>query len=271
VTSTAGRLEAGRPVATEPLPNPVDGLERALPGWNPAAWPVAIDWRPTVEAFFSSAHGHRLGEGIASRVAAGATFYPPAPLRALELTPLDAVRVVILGQDPYHGPGQAHGLAFSVAPGVPLPPSLRNIQAEIARERGLRELAPSLDPHNAVARADLTPWGRPGVLLLNTCLTVELGQPAAHVRMGWEVLTGRIINAVHKKCEPVVFMLWGKHAQEGEPRVGAAPHDAPRLYLRCNHPSPLSARRGPLPFLGCGHFAQANDFLRRHGAGTVDW
>jgi len=256
-------------VATEPPRIQVDWLERSLPGWKPGSWPVATDWRPMVDHFFSSTDGRRLGDAVASRIAAGATIYPPEPLRALELTPLHAVRVVILGQDPYHGPGQAHGLAFSVAPGVPPPPSLRNIQAEIAHERRLGELDPSLGSRNAVPLADLTPWARQGVLLLNTCLTVERGLPASQSRIGWEVLTGKIMHAIHMRPDPVVYMLWGKHAQDAAPRGG--PDYAPRLYLRCNHPSPLSARRAPRPFLGCGHFAQANAFLRRHGAGTVDW
>ena len=242
-----------------------------MPQWNPLAWPVAPDWRETVDAFFSGAAGRRLGEAIEARMAAGVTIYPPEPLRALRLTPLHQVRVVILGQDPYHGPGQAHGLAFSVASGVPAPPSLRNILAEIAQERRAGELEPGSAPRGGSAGVDLTPWTRQGVLLLNTCLTVERGQPGSHARLGWEVLTGEIIAAIHLRTDPVVFMLWGKHAQDCLSRAVAARSDAPRLYLRSNHPSPLSARRPPVPFVGCGHFAKANDFLRRHGAAPVDW
>lgn len=250
---------------------PVGGLAQALPGWEPAAWPVAPDWQGTVDAFFSSAAGLRLGDAVAARIADGATVYPSAPLRALELTPLQAVRVVILGQDPYHGPGQAHGLAFSVDAGVPAPPSLRNIHAEIVRERNLGDLQAALGPRNASTPVDLTPWARQGVLLLNTCLTVERGRPASHSQLGWEVLTGSIIDAIQRKSDPVVFLLWGRHAQHCQPRTDAAPPGAARLYLRSNHPSPLSARRPPAPFLGCGHFAQTNNFLQSHGAVPVDW
>lgn len=246
-------------------------MERSLSTWNPAAWPVAPDWRETVDAFFASAEGRRLGDALQTRLATGATLYPPEPLRSLELTPLHAVRVVILGQDPYHGPGQAHGLAFSVPPGVPLPPSLRNIRAEIARERQEGTLVAPLEAHGAVAGGDLTPWTRQGVLLLNTCPTVEKGRPASHARLGWEVLTGQIMMAVQSRPDPVVYLLWGRHAQDCQSVLNAAPAGAPRLILRANHPSPLSARRPPIPFLGCGHFAQANGFLRRHGVMPVDW
>ena len=258
-------------MAREPSASQVDWLEAALPAWDPGAWPVAPDWRETIDAFFAGAAGRRLGEAIEARLAAGATIYPPEPLRALRLTPLHRVRVVILGQDPYHGPGQAHGLAFSVANGVPAPPSLRNIQAEIAQERRTGELAPGSAPRGVGSGGDLTRWTHQGVLLLNTCLTVERGRPGSHARMGWEVLTGAIIAAIRRRPDPIVFMLWGKHAQDCLAQGDGVGEDAPRLYLRSNHPSPLSARRPPVPFLGCGHFARANDFLRRHGVPPVDW
>ncbi len=258
-------------MAFELSSDPVGGPGAALPAWDPGAWPGAPDWRETVDAFFAGAAGRRLGQAIEARMAAGATIYPPEPLRALRLTPLHRVRVVILGQDPYHGPGQAHGLAFSVDDGVPAPPSLRNIRAEIAQERRAGVLAPGVASNGMASAGDLTPWTKQGVLLLNTCLTVERGSPAAHARLGWEVLTGAIIAAIQRRPDPVVFMLWGKHAQDCVSRVGEAGDAAPRLYLRSNHPSPLSARRPPVPFLGCGHFAKANDFLRQHGAAPVDW
>tara|TARA_R110001599_G_scaffold15642_4_gene65216 strand:+ start:74 stop:850 length:777 start_codon:yes stop_codon:yes gene_type:complete len=258
-------------MASEPSAGQVDWLEAGLLAWDPGAWLIAPDWRETVDAFLASAAGRRLGEAIEARLAAGATIYPPEPLRALRLTPLHRVRVVILGQDPYHGPGQAHGLAFSVADGMPAPPSLRNIQAEIAQERHAEELAPGSVQYGVGAGGDLTRWTHQGVLLLNTCLTVERGRPGIHARMGWEVLTGAIISAILKRPDPVVFMLWGKHAQDCLARVDGAGDDAPRLYLRSNHPSPLSARGPPVPFMGCGHFAKANDFLRQHGAAPVDW
>ncbi|MCZ4314551.1 uracil-DNA glycosylase [Comamonadaceae bacterium G21597-S1] len=249
----------------------MDWLEAGLAAWDPCAWPVAPDWRETVDAFIAGAVGRRLGEAIKARLAAGATIYPPEPLRALRLTPLHQVRVVILGQDPYHGPGQAHGLAFSVANGVPAPPSLRNIQAEIAQERRAGELAPGSVSLGIEPEVDLTHWTQQGVLLLNTCLTVERGRPGAHARMGWEVLTGEIIAAIRRRPDPVVFMLWGKHAQDCLEQADGGGDDGPRLYLRSNHPSPLSARRPPVPFLGCGHFARTNDFLQRHGVPPVDW
>ena len=178
----------------------------------------------------------------------------------------------MLGQDPYHGPGQAHGLAFSVAPGVRPPPSLVNIRAEIARERQFGEMAPAKSAAASLpVSGDLTRWARQGVLLLNTSLTVEQGQPASHAARGWETLTEALIAAVNRKAEPVVFMLWGAHAQSRRPLPGAELPGAPRLFLLANHPSPLSARRQPLPFIGCGHFAQANDFLAKHGQSPVDW
>ncbi len=246
----------------------------ALTAWEPARWPVASDWRGLVDAFFDSAAGLKLGETLASRIALGATIYPARPLRALELTSLQSVRVVIVGQDPYHGPGQANGLAFSVGPGVVPPPSLRNIQAEIAQERRSGRLGPPATlPGRAAGAvdADLTRWAQQGVLLLNTCLTVEQGRPASHSKLGWEVLTGKIIETVNTKSGPVAYLLWGRHAQDRQPPSNTATPGAPRLFLRANHPSPLSARRGPVPFLGCGHFALVNAFLRQHGAAPIDW
>lgn len=258
-------------MATEARGTQIDWLVQSLTAWDPAAWPVAADWRSTVDAFFADPAGHRLAEAVQARLAAGATVYPPQPLRALALTPLHAVRVVILGQDPYHGPGQAHGLAFSVPCGVPVPPSLRNMQAEIVRERQAGLLAPAAAARDTACTGDLTRWAQQGVLLLNTCLTVEQGRPASHAKLGWEVLTGRILSAIEARREPVVYMLWGRQAQDCRPAPAAAPAGAARLVLCANHPSPLSARRPPVPFLGCGHFAQANTFLRRHGMEPVDW
>lgn len=244
-----------------------------LTGWQPAQWPVASDWQPTLARFWASESAQRLGRFMTDRLAAGATIYPPQPLRALDLTPLAAVRVVILGQDPYHGPGQAEGLAFSVAPGIKLPPSLRNIFKELAREHASRESTPLPLPANG----SLVRWAQQGVLLLNTCLTVEDGQPASHANHGWEVLTDEIIKAIVENGSPVVFMLWGAHAQRMgetvrrlEATVGgvALPQ---HLILSANHPSPLSALRPPQPFLGCGHFGQANAFLQQHGCKPIAW
>lgn len=214
---------------------------------DPALWAVADGWRPVVEAFFASVAGQTLRGFLDQRLQAGAVVFPPHPLRALELTPPEAVRVVILGQDPYHGRGQAEGLAFSVAPGVPLPPSLRNIFKELQRDLG------TPPPAFPSPGGSLAGWARQGVLLLNTCLTVEEGQPASHSGKGWEVLTDAIIRHVSDHARPSVFMLWGSHAQAKRPLIDAGRH----LVLTANHPSPLSALRPPAPFIGCGHFSQA--------------
>jgi len=164
------------------------------------------------------------------------------------------VRVVILGQDPYHGRGQAEGLAFSVAPGVPFPPSLRNIFKELQRDLG--EPFPPLHlPGGSLER-----WARKGVLLLNTCLTVEEGLPASHSGKGWEVLTDAVIRHVSDNAQPCVFMLWGAHAQGKRALIDAGRH----LVLAANHPSPLSALRPPAPFIGCGHFSQARAWRDEH-------
>lgn len=229
----------------------------ALGAWTPDLWPVAPDWRPITDAFFASAAGQVLGQKLTQRLAEGAVIYPPQPLRALALTPLDAVRVVVLGQDPYHGPGQAEGLAFSVAPGVPVPPSLRNIFKEITRETG----------QPLPRGGSLLSWAEQGVLLLNTCLTVEQGAAASHAGMGWEVLTDALIDRLNRHARPKVFLLWGAHAHAKARQIDTANH---RL-LRANHPSPLSALRGPTPFIGCGHFSQTNLFLRGLGEAPVSW
>lgn len=214
---------------------------------DPAAWSVAGGWQPLVEAFFQSDKGIALLCFLDERLASGASIFPPQPLRALSLTPPEAVRVVILGQDPYHGRGQAEGLAFSVAPGVAFPPSLRNIFKELQRDLGT---PPPVLPEPG---GSLVTWAKQGVLLLNTCLTVEEGQPVSHANRGWEVLTDNIIGHVSKHAQPCVFMLWGAHAQSKVALIDASRH----LVLRANHPSPLSAMRLPVPFIGCGHFSKA--------------
>ena len=218
------------------------------------AWPVAPDWQALVDRFFESKTGVQLLAFLTHRLAAGATIFPPQPLRALELTPLKSVRVVILGQDPYHGRGQAEGLAFSVAPGVALPPSLRNIFKELQRDLG-EPVPPFPNPGGSLVR-----WAKHGVLLLNTCLTVEEGQAASHAGKGWEVLTDAIIQEVSRHAMPVVFMLWGSHAQNKRALIDASRH----LVLCANHPSPLSALRPPVPFIGSGHFSQARAWREQH-------
>ncbi len=223
---------------------------------DPADWPVAPGWQPLVQDFFTSTAGRKLLSFLQARLDAGAAIFPPRPLRALELTPPEDVRVVILGQDPYHGRGQAEGLAFSVAPGVPLPPSLRNIFKELQRDLGT---PPSAFP---LPGGSLVKWATNGVLLLNTTLTVEEGQPASHAGQGWELLTDAVIRHVAQGQRPVVFMLWGAHAQA---KRAVIPQDRGHLVLTANHPSPLSALRPPVPFIGCGHFGQAREFRERHG------
>lgn len=221
---------------------------------DPADWPVALGWQALVDDFFASEVGVKLQRFLCERLEAGAVIFPPQPLRALELTPPEQVRVVILGQDPYHGRGQAEGLAFSVAPGVPLPPSLRNIFKELQRDLGT---PPPAFPQPG---GSLVRWATHGVLLLNTCLTVEEGQAASHSGRGWEVLTDAVIRHVAAGDRPVVFMLWGSHAQSKRALIDADRH----RVLTANHPSPLSALRPPLPFIGCGHFGQARAWREQH-------
>ncbi len=222
--------------------------------------PLPESWRPVLEPVLASPALRQLGGFLSAEEAAGKAIYPPrgSRLAALALTPLDAVKVVILGQDPYHGPGQAHGLAFSVPPGVRAPPSLANIHKELARDLGL---APP-------AHGNLERWARQGVLLLNNALTVEAGRAGSHQALGWETLTDAIAAVVAVRDEPSVFMLWGSHAQAKAARVPGLDEGSRHLVLRAPHPSPLSAHRG---FLGCGHFGKANAFLEARGRGAVDW
>lgn len=227
---------------------------------------VPHDWRPLTQAFRGSAIGQSLSWRTDAARESGKAIYPDDVFAALRLTRRAGVRVVILGQDPYHGPGQAHGLAFSVRPGVAIPPSLRNIRKEIQRDLGLA----------SPAHGCLQAWARQGVLLLNTVLTVEAGHAASHAGWGWEVLTDELIGAVAADTGPKVFMLWGAHAQRKLPLIQQAMSvrqdggEGKVLVLQSNHPSPLSATRGPVPFMGCGHFGQAAVFLRQQGV-DLDW
>ena len=240
-----------------------------LTRWQPSDWPVAAGWGGLIAEFLSSEPGLALGRAIQSRVDAGAVVYPPTPFKALELTPLDQVRVVILGQDPYHGAGQAQGLAFSVAPGIKIPPSLRNIFKEIQRESGDLSAIQAL---NGDKSGSLELWAKQGVLLLNTCLTVEEGLPASHAKLGWEGLTDALISLVAKRKKNVVFMLWGAHAQAKQALIGSEDtREHKHLVLCANHPSPLSAMRPPAPFIGCGHFGLANTFLAKHDLVPINW
>ena len=216
------------------------------------------DWVPVLNAWRTSAAGQATLAAVDARLATGATVYPSQVFRALLLTRLASTRVVILGQDPYHGAGQAEGLAFSVPHGQRVPPSLRNIFKELQRDLGL----------TSPAQGSLQAWAAEGVLLLNTALTVEDGQAGSHARIGWHALTDAICKALLDHQAPKVFMLWGAHAQA---RVSLEAGDSPHLVLRSNHPSPLAAMRPPVPFMGCGHFGQANQFLSSRGRGVIDW
>ena len=246
-------------------------LNARMTEWEPQRWPVAGDWRPVLDHFLASEAALQLGRFMRARLASGAVIYPPQPFRALALTALAQVKVLILGQDPYHGPGQAEGLAFSVTRGMKLPPSLRNIFKEIGQNPVLRQGALP-----ALGDGSLVRWAQQGVLLLNTCLTVEEGRPASHAQRGWEVLTDEIVKAVTIKGTPVVFMLWGAQAQAKQGLIAASAANVGRaqaahLVLTANHPSPLSAMRPPKPFLGCDHFGLANAFLQQQGGLPIDW
>jgi uracil-DNA glycosylase len=223
---------------------------------------VADDWRPLVQRWRTSDAGRGLVQRLDERLLAGATIYPAEPLRALALTPRDSVRVVIVGQDPYHGPGQAEGLAFSVAEGMPAPPSLRNLLHEVARDLGP-------PPRESTSLAG---WARQGVLLLNVVLTVEAGLPGSHAGWGWEALTDEIVKVLLEAQTPIVFMLWG--AQASTKRALFEPAALQRhCVLTANHPSPLSARRGDNAFIGCGHFGRALVFLStaQPDRAPIDW
>ncbi|MEN9712609.1 MAG: hypothetical protein RLY90_870 [Pseudomonadota bacterium] len=224
-----------------------------LRAWAPQNWFVQPDWQPVLDAFWRSSEGARLATFIKGRIDAGAVIYPPHPLWALALTPLAKVRVVILGQDPYHGAHQAQGLSFSVAPGVATPPSLRNIFKELQRDLKLP----------IPASGSLQAWAERGVLLLNTSLTVEDGQAASHAQKGWESLTDALLAEVAQVVPHCVYMLWGAHAQAKTQMIRdvSARYANEALVLTANHPSPLSASRGPQPFVGCGHFSQAQAWL----------
>lgn len=213
-------------------------------------------WKEALREEFDKPYMRELSEFLRNEKAAGKEIYPPGPLifNALNSTPLDRVKVVIIGQDPYHGPGQAHGLCFSVQPGVPAPPSLQNIFKEIKRDL-------NIDPPK---HGHLQHWAEQGVLLLNTSLTVERGNAGSHSGKGWQAFTDRVIEVVSEHQPHLVFMLWGSHAQSKRRLIDATKH----LILCSAHPSPLSAHRG---FIGNGHFSRCNQFLEQHGLTPIDW
>lgn len=213
-------------------------------------------WKARVGDWFARDDMRALSAFLRERKAAGARIYPPGPqiFAAFEATAFEQVKVVVLGQDPYHGPGQAHGLCFSVQPGVSVPPSLDNIYKEIHRDLGL----PRPD-HGC-----LMPWAHRGVLLLNAVLTVEDGRAGAHQGKGWEGFTDHVVDTLNREREGLVFLLWGSYAQAKGKVIDPRRH----RVLKAPHPSPLSAHRG---FIGCGHFSAANDYLARQGQAPIDW
>jgi uracil-DNA glycosylase len=264
------------PAAGPALP----GFAAACPGGSAVALHARLDaplqahfaalvpaWKAALGGWLVSPACAELARYVDARRATGAGIFPPQPLAALQDCTPREVRVVVLGQDPYHGPGQAHGYAFSVLPGVPLPPSLRNIFQELARDLG--------DGSKVPRSGSLLPWSRQGVLLLNTVLTVEQGAPGSHAGRGWEACTDALID--HLACDPAprVFLLWGAHAQAKRARIEAAGVGLPVAMrprvLVANHPSPLSARRPPLPFIGCGHFSAVNRHLAACGLAPINW
>jgi uracil-DNA glycosylase len=221
---------------------------------------IPESWRPALEPALAAPDARQLGGWLSAEEAAGKTIYPPrgCRLKALELTPLEAVQVVILGQDPYHGPGQATGLCFAVPEGEAVPPSLANIHKELASDLGI----------TPPAHGDLSGWARQGVLLLNNSLTVEHGKAGSHAGRGWEAVTDACVAAVAERPEPSVFILWGSHAQAKAARIPALQGESRHLIIRSPHPSPLSAYRG---FFGSRPFSRANEFLEAHGRGRIEW
>ena len=213
-------------------------------------------WKTPLLSEFEADYMVQLRTYLLAERASGKQIYPRGRewFRALDLTPLDKVRVVILGQDPYHGPGQAHGLCFSVKPGVRPPPSLVTIYKELQSDLGIPRANHGFLEH----------WAQQGVLLLNSVLTVEMAKAASHQKKGWERFTDAVIRLVNAKDQPVVFMLWGAYAQKKAAFVDAEKH----LVLKAAHPSPLSAHNG---FLGCRHFSQCNTFLESKGLAPIDW
>lgn len=217
-------------------------------------------WIEQLGGEFAQAYMAELKRFLLAERERGKRIFPKAAnwFRALDLTPPEEVRVVILGQDPYHGPGQAHGLCFSVPPGIPPPPSLVNIYKELSSDLGI----------NPARHGFLEHWARQGVLLLNSVLTVEMGRAASHRDRGWERFTDAVIRQVNARAAPVVFMLWGSYAQKKAAFVDGIACGGRHLVLKAPHPSPLSAHSG---FFGCRHFSKANAFLQARGLPPVDW
>ena len=220
---------------------------------------IPDSWQPVLDPVLAAPQARQLGGFLVAEEQAGKAIYPPRGrrLKALELTPLDAVKVVILGQDPYHGPGQAMGLCFAVPEGVRVPPSLVNIYKELEADLGV----PRPD------HGDLSKWARQGVLLLNNTLTVEAGRAGSHAGRGWDAITDACVAAVAARPEPSVFILWGSHAQAKAKRIPGL-RDGRHLVIEGPHPSPLSAHRG---FFGSQPFSRTNAFLESRGRRAIDW
>lgn len=220
---------------------------------------VPLSWKPVLDPVLATPEARRLGGWLRAEEQAGKPIYPPrgARLAALELTPLNEVKVVILGQDPYHGPGQAMGLCFAVPDGIQVPPSLANIYKEMESDLGIAR------PRHG----DLSHWARQGVLLLNNTLTVEAGRAGSHAGRGWDAITDACVAAVAARPEPSVFILWGSHAQAKAKRIEGL-RDGRHCIIESPHPSPLSAHRG---FFGSKPFSRTNGFLVAHGRETIDW
>ena len=216
----------------------------------------APSWKPFLDPEFEKPYMQALKQFLRSEKDQHKVIFPPSSdwFHALQVTPLDQVNVVILGQDPYHQPGQAHGLCFSVKPGVRIPPSLQNIYKELKTDLGIDQ----------PGHGFLDPWATQGVLLINAVLTVEQSNANAHQGKGWEIFTDRIIELVNQQCDHAVFMLWGSYAQ----KKGSGIDNQKHLVLKAPHPSPLSAHRG---FLGCQHFSRANEWLISHGKTPINW
>ena len=217
---------------------------------------LGAGWKKQLSSEFEQEYMHVLREFLLQQKQDGKEIFPPddETFNAFNYTPFDQVKVVILGQDPYHGPGQAHGLCFSVPEGVRPPPSLKNIFKEINRDLGLP----------IPASGCLTPWAQQGVLLLNSVLTVEQGKAGAHQKKGWELFTDSVIQRINEHQQGVVFLLWGSYAHKKGQFIDETKHKV----LRSVHPSPLSAHRG---FLGCGHFSETNQYLQSIGKAPIDW
>ncbi|MCR4824438.1 MAG: uracil-DNA glycosylase [Bacteroidales bacterium] len=216
---------------------------------------IEPSWREALQSEFDQPYFASLAQQLHAEKAAGKTIFPPGGqiFRAFDLCPLEQTKVVILGQDPYHGYGQAMGLCFSVPQGVPAPPSLKNIFKEIESDLGIR----------MSGSPDLTPWARQGVLLLNAVLTVRAGEPTSHGAIGWQTFTDAVIRTVSERREAVVFLLWGNYARGKAPLIDGTRH----LVLEAAHPSPLA--RGA--FFGCRHFSRCNDYLAARGQAPIDW